>query len=204
MDALGQFLDNREDARRGQAEADERWLRERAGIDPAERLLAWDRWVVRTLEKSLAWPADPAAKARLVRQCAAEVNRVARDLRGRGWLLDGEALVAHVRAMLAPIVAAQAAGKVGDFWPYFRAAVARYVGANAEHIQQQARRTGADEAGQAIGAVLGEMKLRGRSLTELLAERSVEVREAKTESLREKLARRRAQEKADRQQGTLL
>ena len=48
MNVLQQILDNRDDERRHQDAADEAWLRERAGIDTAERLQSWDRWAPAT------------------------------------------------------------------------------------------------------------------------------------------------------------
>lgn len=202
MNVFGQYLDQRDDRRADTAAAEERWLREGAGVDPGERLLAWDRWLLATLEQSLAWPEEPVRRGKLLRQCASEITVVAKQLRGRGWLLDGKALAKHVRALLAPIAAAQEAGKIGDFWPYFRAAVGRYVGANAEEIQAHARRTASDEGAQSFGAVLAGLGIgsagadRGPSMTELLATRAAEVAAAKAETLREKTARARARNAA--------
>lgn len=196
MNILQAHLDDREDRRRDDAEADRRWLTERGGIDPAERLQRWDAWLAQTLQKTLQWPANPAARARLVGQCSAEITTMVRHLAGRGWLLDGEALAGHVRAVLAPIAAAQKAGKIGDFYPYFRAAVSRYVGANAEEIQAEARRSGADEGARTVGEILSALRIRGASMTELLAQRSREIAEAKAETLRERQARARAKEAA--------
>lgn len=193
MNVLGQFLDQREDHSRDRSDADLRWLKERAGIDPAERLQRWDAWLQTTLSKTLVFPAG-AGGTRLLTQCAAEITRMVRQLRGRGWLLEGDALAQHVRACLAPIGQAQRAGKVADFWPYFRASVGRYVGQHAEEIQAHALRSGADEGAQAIGAVLSSLSaLRPPSLTELLAERDAEVRQAK--SLRAAQADRRRADK---------
>jgi hypothetical protein len=194
---LGRSLDEREDRQREQAEADDLWLRERAGVDAAARLQSWDRWLKARLLATLVWPKEPAARERLLGQCAAEMTLLAKQLRGRGWLLDGKALAVHVDAVLGPVGKAQRAGKVGDFWPYFRAAVNRYVGANAEEIQREAKRSGADEAAQSLGAILGGLPvLREGSMTELLARRVEEVRAAKLETLREKQARLRAKEAA--------
>lgn len=210
MNVFGQLLDARDDRQQEDREADERWLRERAGIDPAERLQSWDRWLRGLLLKLLAWPSDREARERLLGQCATEMTKLAQQLRGRGWLLDGKELAGHVRGVLEPIGKAQRAGKVGDFWPYFRASVGRYVGAHAEEIQRQARRTGSDEAAQTIGAVLGGlscMQPRRESMTELLVARADEVKAAKAESLRDKQARLRAKERAreaDARQGELL
>ena len=199
MNILGSYLDGREDRQRDGVEADLRWMKERGGIDPAERLAKWDAWLIATLSKSIAWPSDATKRARLLGQCAAEITVMVRQLRGRGWLLDGDTLAEHVRACIEPIGACQRAGKVGDFWPYFRSAVRRYVGAQAEDLQALARRTGADESTQAMGSLLnglglGTAKARGPSMTELIATRSVEIKEAKT--LREKQAAARRQQRA--------
>ena len=186
MTVLDQLLTDREDRAREVREADERWLREGAGIDPAERLLSWDRWLVALLARTLQWPAEAGARERLMRQCAAEITVLAKQLRGRGWLLDGRALAGHVQAVLEPIAKAQQAGKVGDFWPYFRASVGRYVGSHAEESAAHARRTGANEGVQAIGALLGGLAvLRQASMTELLSDRAGEIAAAKKETLRD-------------------
>lgn len=185
MNVLGQYLDAREEGPREQREADERWLRERAGIDPAERLQSWDRWIRGVLSATLAWPSGADARARLLHQCAAEMTVLAKQLRGRGWLLDGKALAVHVSALLEPIGKAQRAGKVGDLWPYFRASVDRYVDANAERLQCEAKRTGADVGAQTIGAVLGGLSVLRSvegSMTELLADRAAEIGRAREET----------------------
>lgn len=210
MTILGRNLDEREAQSQAEREADERWMLERLGIDAAARLQSWDRWVRAILQELLVFPTKTDARERLLRQCAVEMTVLAKQLRGRGWLLDGKALADHVRALLEPIGKAQRAGKVGDFWPYFRAAVSRYVGANAEEIQQQARRTGADEAAQSIGTLLGglaclkQATAPAASMTELLVTRAAEVAQAKAETLREKQARLRAAEKADARQPQLF
>ena len=70
MDVFNQFLDRHEDRPRRQGD-----IRDRAkgrdawqltDLTPAERLLAFDTWVRRQLEARLAWPADPAHKARRI------------------------------------------------------------------------------------------------------------------------------------------
>lgn len=181
MNVLGLPLEGREERRSAEDRADDLWLRERAGIDPEERRASWRRWLRKELEKTLQWPSQEAAKERLIGQCAAELTILARQLRGRGWLLDGAALAEHVRALLAPIAKAQKAGKVRDFWPYFGEAVSRYVGANAEEIQAHARRTGADEAAQSMAGALAALGLgraaaKGPSLTEIIADRDAAAR----------------------------
>lgn len=207
MNILQAHLDDREGGRQASAEADRRWLSERGGIDPAERLQRWDAWLRATLFKSLAWPSDATAREKLIGQCAAQITTMVRQLAGRGWLLDGEALAAHVRAVLAPIAAAQKAGKIGDFYAYFRAAVARYVGANAEELQAEARRTGTDEAARTVGEILSGLRIRGATMTQLLEQRAAEVTTAKAETLRQKQARARARQaacKADAEQPRLF
>lgn len=173
MTVLQLRLEDTGERRTAQDKADDLWLRERAGIDPEERRASWRRWLRKELETALQWPSDPAAKAKLIGQCAAEITVLARQLRGRGWLLDGAALAHHVRALLVPIGKAQRAGKVRDFWPYFSEAVSRYVGANAEEIQAHARRTGADEGAQTMAGALASLGIgkaaeRQPSMTEIL------------------------------------
>jgi hypothetical protein len=188
-------MEAREDAAREEAEADDLWLKERAGIDPAERRASWRRWLCRELEKSLQWPAEQAARERLIGQCAGELTTLARQLRGRGWLLEGKALAGHVRAVIKPVATAQKAGKIGDFWPYFRAAVGRYVGANAEEIQHHARRSGADAGAETMGTLMAvlsdKIERRQASMTEVLAGRSDEIRAAKREKAATKKERAR-------------
>lgn len=202
------MLDDRDERQREQREADERWLRERAGIDAAERLESWDRWIRGTLLAVLEFPPEVDARRRLLGQCAAEITVLAQQLRGRGWLLDGKALAAHVHALLAPIGKAQRAGKVGDFWPYFRAAVGRYVEANADSIQREAKRSGADESTVTMAAVLGGLSVLkvppAESMTELLAARAAEIAESKRETLRDRQAKVRARQKADASQPRLF
>lgn len=173
MNILQAVADAREDAASQQLAADENWLRARAGVDRTARLQAWRRWLRKTLEASLQWPENKPAKDRLIGQCMAEITRIAVQLRGRGWLLDGKALAEHVRALLEPIAKAQAAGSISDFWPYFRASVRCYVEAHAEQIQAEARGTGADEGittmSDALAALgFGKPQARAESLTELL------------------------------------
>jgi len=185
MNAIEQYLEAREDRAAADAEADDNWMRERHGIDPVERLQRWDTWLRKTLAETLVWPSDKAAASRLQCQCAHEMTAMVRQLRGRGWLLDGDALAQHIRLCLKPIAEQQRAGKVADFYPYFRASIRRYVGANAEEIQLHARRTGADEGAQSMSALMGAFGLgpaatrKGESLTELITRRAAETVAAK-------------------------
>jgi hypothetical protein len=184
VNVIAQVIETREDGRQDSDAADDRWLATTAGVDPEERREKWRRWLRRELERSLQWPKNEAARDRLIGQCAGEITVLARQLRGRGWLLEGTALAVHVRALLAPIAKAQKAGKVRDFWPYFGEAVSRYVGANAEEIQAHARRTGAEEGAQTMAGALAAFGLGGTakkaaSLTEIVAERDAQIRKEK-------------------------
>ena len=64
------------------AEAEARFLRERAGVDRKERLAAWREWAAKKLAAEFALPADPVARARLIGQCTAELERL------RAWLVE--------------------------------------------------------------------------------------------------------------------
>lgn len=181
MNLLGRMLDDRHARAAADEIAEDAWLRERAGVDPAQRREAWRGWLRRKLESVLVWPEDASARDRLIGQCIAEITTLCRQLRGRGWLLDGKELAEHVHELLAPIGAYQRKGKVGDFWPYFRSAVRKYVEAHADEIQAQARRSGADEASQSMAGALaalgiGRAKAKGPSLTEIVTDRDAEVR----------------------------
>jgi hypothetical protein len=157
------------------AEAETRFLRERAGVDRKERLAAWREWAAKKLIAELALPEAPGARERLVGQLIAELERLVRALFDRGWLIEGRRLRDVVSAFLAPIATQQRAGKIGDFYPYFVAARRRFVGVNAEELQQAARQDGAD-AGTAfaggLAMALGMLQALGQpSLTEVIAER---------------------------------
>ncbi|MDR0352494.1 MAG: hypothetical protein LBI02_03770 [Opitutaceae bacterium] len=171
---LDDILHQRERAAADQAAAEDRWLRERAGIDPAERRRAWHKWLLAELGRTFRWPDDRLKRGRLQGQCAHSLTLMARQLYGRGWLLDGAALARHVRACLAPIAQAQREGRAEAFWPYFQKAISTYVGAHAEEIQQEARRSGAVPGITSVGALLsalrGKLAPRPRSLVEDLVE----------------------------------
>jgi hypothetical protein len=162
------------------AEAEARFLRERAGVDRKERLAAWREWAAKKLLADLAhvMPHEDAARARLIGQCTAELERMVRQLFDRGWLIEGKRLAEVVDTCLAPIAAAHRAGKVQDFWPHFRASVRRYVPINAEELQRTARRDGADAASAISGGLalaLGMLTApKAPSITEVIGERHAE------------------------------
>ncbi|MBI5770788.1 MAG: hypothetical protein HZA93_23630 [Verrucomicrobia bacterium] len=210
MNTLGQFLDDRRAAGVAAARQQARdgdvlaWLNR--GAPPEVRLLKFDAWVRGQLATRLDWTWAGAAKEKRIEQCRVYLERLVLDLWRRGWMLDGKRLAAHLEGVLDNIGAYQRAGKVADFWPYFRACVDRYVGANAEEIQYEARTVGA-QMGQLISALGIGRSGDGSSLPELVAQRAAEVGKAKAETLREKLARQREREaarKADATQPRLL
>lgn len=201
MNVLLQTLDeherqpdgSREDAKKS-AEA---W--QIVGESPDARLLAFDRWVRAQISQRLVMPADEARKSKLIHQCRAELERALVGMFDRGWLLDGKRLARHVTAMLDPIGKAQRDGKVGDFWPYFSASVRRYVGANAEAIQREAKGIGA-LAGVTVAALMQAGERAAQTTGELVQQR-------RDETLKERLQRRReklAKDAADRAQMPLL
>jgi len=151
MNILQQALDDRTDPvalkqrREDAAKSADVWqLRKER---PEVRLLAFDRWVRLELETRLDWAWAGAQRERRIEQCRIQLERIVLDLWRRGWMLDGKALAARIVGVLDTIGAYQRAGKVADFWPYFVASVNRYVGANAEEIQDQARSIGAQMGG---------------------------------------------------------
>ncbi|MEY4489711.1 MAG: hypothetical protein RIQ79_2219 [Verrucomicrobiota bacterium] len=172
--ALDRDVQERDARRESLAVAEARFLRERAGVDRRERLAAWREWVAKKLIADFILPADPAKRDRLIGQCTAELEVLVRQLFDRGWLIEGKRLAQVVGDCLAPIAAAQQAGKIGDFYPYFRSSVRRYVGANAEEIQQATRRDGAEAGAISIGAVMAGLvgRIAGPSIVEVVGDRA--------------------------------
>jgi len=157
-------------------------------LAPEDRLLKFDSWVRRQLEGRLQWPEDARRRAKLIEQSRVKLERLVIDLWRRGWMLDGQRLARHILAALDDIAAAQRAGRVKDFWPFFSRVVDRYVGINAEEIQAEARAcAGARPIGSILSSIIesrGKPAAQGPTLPELVAQR-------REETLREKLARRR-------------
>jgi len=195
MDVLGQFIDDRDEEANAEALARSKSHRsassDRATIEwlsgnrsPEERLISFDSWLRRQLEERFVWPLAEAKKKKLIEQCRIELERLILELWKRGWYLDGKRLAAHLQRVLDSISKYQKAGKVEDFWSYFKSSVNRYVGVNAEEIQTEAMRAGAH-----VGQVLSAMGISTKAeitLPELIAQRRNEISEEKT--LRQKLA----------------
>lgn len=204
MNIFEQFLDNREPQQHGPDSELLVWLNQ--GNAPEVRLLKFDAWVGRQLAKRLDWTWAGDGKAKRIEQCRVYLERLVLEMWRRGWMLDGKRLAAHIEKVLDAVGAYQRAGKVQEFWPYFRACVDRYVGGNAEEIRAEAMRIGC-HAGQLLTALGVNRPASGPSLPELVAQRADEVTKAKDATLREKLARQRQREaarKGDATQRNLL
>jgi hypothetical protein len=179
--------DARAEADRRQAERDAAarvWMNQ--AQKPEARLAAFDRWLLRELDRRLVWTSTGAEKVKRLHQCRVQVDGLVLALWRRGWMLDGTRLADRITEMLDPIGKAQRGGQVRDFWPYFKTACGRYVGLNAEEIQAEAM-----SAGAAVGAVFQQLLKRqpaGASMPELVAQRH-------EETLREKVNRQKAQER---------
>jgi hypothetical protein len=174
--------------------------------DPAERLLNFDKWVRGELVKRIDWSWAGNLRERRIEQCRLCLEQLVLDLWRRGWMLDGKKLARHIEALLDAVARQQRGGKVEDFWPYFKTAVNRYVGANAEELREEAMRAGT-HVSQLLNVLGVRAEASGPALPELIAQRAGEVAQAKTATtLREKLsAKRRADKKApDARQAQLL
>lgn len=151
------------------------FLRQAGDIDRRQALRRWRAEAAELLASTFThWAADPTRRQRQIGQCIAELEALARALFDRGWLLRHETLMATVRQAIAPVAAAQAAGKIGDFYPYFKASVRRYVPVNADDIQKTARREGAQPAGDLMAALSGLLTARQVSPVEAIGERHAE------------------------------
>lgn len=162
---------------RDQAEAREaHYLRQTAGIERRDALLAWRAEAAKLLAETFThWSPDPARRQRQIGQCLAELEVMARQLFDRGWLVKQPVLLEMASTAIAPVAAAQAAGKIGDFFPYFRAAVRRYVPVNADQIQHAARRQGSSLAASDVFAgLVGLIKAPAMTATEAIGERHAE------------------------------
>lgn len=196
MDVLRQHLDDHEDAEkrhsaRANARKDQDWWQIKAANE-AERLLAFEAWCRRQIQARLRLPADPTAKARRTGQCLVEIKGMLLDLFKRGWLLDGARLAPHVITVLDDVGAAQSAGRVREFWPFFKSAVRTYVGRNAEELRSESQR-----AGNIANMVLADIT---RNLPTIVAHERDEI----NATLREQKTRARDKQKQDANQARLF
>lgn len=170
-------------------------------LPPEERLNRFDKWLTAKLAEILdwSWAGDAVAQGRRLHQARVYVERVVMDLWRRGWLLDGHRLAARIIDPLQRIAKYQKANAIREFWPYFCGMIDRYVGANAEEIQAEARSVGAT-VGQIMGDIRAALAPKGPTLPELLVRRIGEVAEAKEQTLREQLAALRRREALEREE----
>lgn len=175
--ALDRSMQNRDDAVAREAH----FLRQTAGIDRKEALRTWRAEASKLLAETFTqWATDPARRARQIGQCVGELETLARQLYDRGWLVRHDLLMNLARQAIAPVAAAQAAGKISDFWPYYRASVRRFIPVNAEQVQRIARRDGSDTAHAAadlMAALSGVLAPRLASPVEAIGERHEEMRQ---------------------------
>ena len=143
-------------------------------LAPEIRLLKFDSWVRVKLDRMIDWTWAGQDKPRRIEQCRLQLETLVLGLWRRGWLLDGPRLGAHIVAALADISGAQKAGRVKDFWPFFKAVSERYVGVNSEEIQAEAM-----SAGAAVADVFTQLQKKTQSLPELMAQRRDETLRAK-------------------------
>jgi hypothetical protein len=198
MGVFESYLDNRPGKEAGRPDD---WML--AVAAPEERLLKFDTWTKSQLATRLQWPTDERRRIKLLGQCATRLEKIALELWRRGWMLEGKALARHILAALDDVAAAQAAGRIKEFYPFFCRVVDSYVGIHAEEIQAEARRlAGTRAAGDLIQQVLGNSLT--ASIPALVATRRSEINEAKAEKLRVRLSKARLKDSSNDGQTTFL
>ena len=172
-------LDREFQRREARVAREAHYLQQTAGIDRRKALLAWRAAAAKLLGETFNhWAKDPSRRTRQIGQCIGELEVMAEQLHDRGWLLSHDRLVDLARQAVAPVATAQAAGKIGDFWPYYRAAVRRFVPVNADEIQREARKAGADStraAGDLMAALAGVVSSNKASPVEAIGARHAEA-----------------------------
>lgn len=198
MNVWESYLDNRPAKEAGRPDD---WML--AVLAPEERLLKFDSWTKSQLATRLKWPADERRRIKLLGQCATRLEKITLELWRRGWMLDGKALSRHILAAIDDVAAAQAAGRVKEFYPFFCKVVDTYVGLNAEEIQAEARRmSGTRTAGDLIKQALGSSL--AASIPALVATRRSEINESKADKLRVRLSKARLKDSSNDGQTTFL
>lgn len=169
------------------------WMSQGKSIE--ERLLKFDAWIRAELATRIDWNWAGAAKAKRIEQCRIQLESLVLALWRRGWMLDGVRLAKHIRTALDDVGAAQRAGRVKAFWPFFKSVGDKYVGLNSEEIQAEAMSTGS-----AVSQVFELLKKTAPSLPEAMAQRKDETIRAKQSALR----KREALQGTDTAQATLF
>ncbi|HZP61118.1 MAG TPA: hypothetical protein VFB27_12410 [Opitutaceae bacterium] len=188
LDAREQSAANAEHQRRRDAEVLQ-WLNR--DQPPEDRLIKFDAWIRQELIVKLDWCWAGTGKHRRIEQCRLLLEGLVLDLWKRGWMLDGRALKKHLDACLDDAAAAQKAGRVKEFWPFFSAIVNRYVGTNAEELKMEAISAGA-YVGQIVSRLGISASPQAPTLPDLVAQRH-------DETLREKLARKRRKDRVKKE-----
>lgn len=154
------------------------YFRQSTGRELPDALRSWRAAAAKLLGDTFThWSADPAHRQRQIGQCIAELEVLARQLFDRRWLFTESTLLAIAQQAIAPVAVAQAAGKIGDFYPYFRTSVRRFVPINAEELQRAARLEGSDSAhaaGDLMASLVGLLTPRQASPVEAVGERHAE------------------------------
>ena len=151
---------------------------------PAERLVAFERWLYREMAQRLEWPEDRAAREKQIGQCRSFVMGAVGDLERHGFLFQPRELAILIREKLDAIGRLQKAGKVENLYPYFRAVWQTWVRCEADQLRERAKLCGAH-----IDSVMANM-LRGVILP------PVSIPEIVSQSLREQAAAVRRKMKA--------
>jgi hypothetical protein len=189
------FLDERDERlqrQRQQAERDRdvlAWLHR--NNPPEVRIVAFDAWCRRELAKRCEWAWAGQLKAKRIEQARAYLRKMILALWDRGWELDGQLLAGRITDLLDAVGKAQRAGKVGSFWPYFSAAVDRFVGQNAEELREDAM-----QAGSHVGQVFQQLVAglpKPPSLPALIAQQEAETVRERVNRQRKAEARKAAE-----------
>lgn len=173
-------LDRQMQIRDQQVAREAQFLKAYGDVDRRQALRAWRAEAASLLGATFThWSADPARRQRQIGQCIAELETMAHQLFDRGWLLKHERLVEVARKAMEPVAAAQATGKIGDFFPYFRTSIRRFVPVNADELQKAARRDGSDSAhaGDLMAVLAGVLTAKATSPVEAIGERRQEARQ---------------------------
>lgn len=129
----------------------ERWADERTA--PAERVVAFERWVYARLAEVLRWPEGEALRARQIGQARGWVLQMVDDLHRHGFLFRPRELLDEIEHTLARVRTRQDAGLVDDLYAYLRACWQGYVRREADRLRDIAMSTGA-HVSQVMGRVL--------------------------------------------------
>ncbi len=158
---------------------------------PEVRLPKFDAWCRRELAKRCDWHWAGEHKEKRIEQARIYLRKLVLGLWQRGWELDGERLARRITDLLDAVGKAQKAGKVGSFWPYFSAAVDRFVGQNAEELKEDAMNAGA-HVGQVFQTLVSGLP-KAPSLPSLIAQQEQELLREKVSKQRRKAVRAAAE-----------